>query len=287
MSNSRHRTNALGLALRASAVAHAAEIGTQLVRAGRGHHAGVHRARKALTRLRALLALLRAAPVPPTHLERRARAIARSLSQLRNAQAAYGTARRLSRAADSPDAHAAWRTALGAIEAERDLLLDAELSSDVDFVARRRRFAALQASLHAYDWSVVKSGSIEAAFARSRRRVRREREQARKTHTQAQRHRLRRRLRRLLLQADLLREIADATDTRAAKRARKLIVGTPIQRHPCKRLVDALGEERDLQLLRSTLLRLPLAGQAGLDHALYFVDKRLPQAASVCDKLIN
>ncbi|TLY51438.1 MAG: CHAD domain-containing protein [Gammaproteobacteria bacterium] len=286
MPKSTPRGDSLALALRARALAYAVEVDAQLVRAGQGRHTGVHRARKAMARLRALLALLHAAATPTTHLEHRLRTIAHGLSRLRDAQAAYNTARRLGGTKRNADEFEAWRGVKDAVGVDRDRLLDAGLRADPAFTGRRNRFAGLQAAIDAIDWRAVERSDINAGLDRSLRRARRARKQAQGTSAQESRHRLRRRMRRALLQIDLLHDIADdAQHPRAAKQARKRMADESLHRHARKRLVDALGEERDLHLLRRALSRLPRT--SAIDSALHALDQRLRLAIAASDKLID
>ena len=280
------RHDSLALALRTAAQAYAVEIETQLKRAGQGHHTGVHRARKALARLRALLSLLHATPARPTLLEQRLRAGARKLSRLRDAQAAHGMARRLARSKLNSHVGETWASAIDGLEADRDLLLQAELRADPDLSAQRDDFSVLRTSLDAYEWTAAKPSHVESALRRSARRARRARKQARAASSLETRHSLRRRMRRLLLQIQLLQAIAeDKGHPRAAKRARKLVAHESKHHRVRKRLIDALGDERDLYLLRHALKGRQRTSAA--DPLLSIVDRRLSKAVAACDKLID
>lgn len=284
MPHARPRRESLALAVRAAALACADEVQTQLERAGRGHHTGVHRARKALARLRALLSLLDAVPGAATGLELRVRGIARTFSRLRDAQAAHSMARRLIRAKPFIG-HEAWRPAVDALEAERDRLLEAALRTDPGFAARRARFVALRAAMEACEWDAVRRAHVELALRRSVRRVRRARKDVHAYPIRNARHRLRRRQRRLLLQIHLLRAIAnDRRYPRAARQAHRLVAReSNLRKH--KRLVDTLGDERDLQLLRRALLRQTRTGT--IERLLPVIRKRLSLAAAASDSLIG
>ena len=281
MPASKSPSDTLGLSLRRLALAYATQIDVQLARAGHGHHEGVHRARKAMTRLRALLVLAHTATESATPIERRVRAIAHSLSRLRDAQAACNMAHNLSKTSRDGDERAAWRAAIDALETSRDELLVAALHADPGFAKRRKRMSTLRAALEEYDWSAVSHNDAEAALKKSRRAHKRAH-----TAAQAPRHCLRRRTRRLLLQIELLRKIAhDAKLRHAAKQAGKLIGHEPIHRRRRKRLVDALGDERDLRMLLRILRHVPRA--PAIDDARNLVQQHLPHAIAASDALIG
>lgn len=285
MPASKSPSDTLGLALRRLALAYAAQIDVQLARAGRGYHEGVHRARKAMTRLRALLVLAHTASKSTTPIERRVRTVAHSLSRLRDAQAACNMACNLSEASRDNDGRATWRAAIDALETHRDELLVAALRADPEFAERRKRISILRTALEEYDWSAVSRNDAETALEKSLRRARRAHKRAHTT-AQAPRHRLRRRTRRLLLQIELLRKIAhDAKLRHAAKQARKLIAHESIHRRRRKRLVDALGDERDLRMLLRILRHVPSA--PAIDGALNLVQRHLPHAIAASDALIG
>jgi len=285
MPHAKPRRDTLALTVRAAALACADEVETQLERAGRSHHTGVHRARKALTRLRALLSLLHTAPRPATDLELRARGIARIFSRLRDAQAAHSMARRLIRPRQTAGREA-WRPAIDTLEAERDRLLETALSANPGFTAQREQITALRAAMETYEWNTVRRAHFEMALRRSARRVRRARKETCADPTQKTRHRLRRRLRRLLLQIHLLRTIADdKRHPHAARQARKLVMRESKQSRMHKRLVDTLGDERDLQLLRRALSRQTRVDAT--ERLLPLVRKRLSLATAASDRLIG
>lgn len=285
MPHSKPRRDSLALAVRAAALACADEVETQLERAGCGHHTGVHRSRKALTRLRALLSLLHAASAVTVDLEARVRGIARTFSRLRDAQAAHGMARRLIHARPLAEREE-WRPATDVLEAERDRLLEKALRTDPGFAARRAQFVALRAAMGACDWDATRRAHFERAVGRSARRVRRAHEATRTSPTQKARHRLRRRLRRLLLQIHVLRAIADdKRHPHAARQARKLVAYGQKRRRASKRLVDTLGDERDLRLLRRALVRMPRTD--AVERLLAIARKRLSVATAAGDRLIG
>lgn len=282
MPSSAYRRDSLARALRTAALAFAADIETQLDRASRRHHSGIHRARKASVRLRSLLCLLQAAPP----LQQGIRNIARALSSLRNAQAAIAMARRVARPAADPDVREAWQSAIGSLEADRDRLLEARLRADPALSSLCRRFARLRAALENREWQMVEPARIKAALARSIHRARRARRRARADFSQATRHRLRRRMRRLLLQIDLLQTIADdREDSHAAMQARELIERASKHHRRRRHLVETLGDERDLRLLRRALEARRHPGPT--DLLLAAIDKRLSKAIEASNRLIE
>jgi len=189
----------------------------QLGRPDEARHDGIHQARKALRRSRAVLALAApawAAEEPAaqraTALLRRAdaelRRICRGLSSLRDADALQDALLHLARDA-----------VIGPLEAERlgepvlalrQRRLDAALRRDPDFARRRARIARLAAALHALPWPAVAAEHAAAAHATARGRLEKARRRARRSTDPEVWHRLRRRLRRLRQQEQVLARAA-------------------------------------------------------------------------------
>lgn len=198
----------------------------QLGRPGDARHDGIHQARKALRRSRAVLALAapswnrpprRAADAAADPAHRHAagvlhradaelRRLCRGLSSLRDADALQDALLHLVRDA-----------VIGPLEGERlgvpvlalrQRRLDAALARDPDFVRRRQRIAKVAAALGALPWAEVASDSVVEAHAQARQRLEKARRRARRSNDPEDGHRLRRRLRRLRQQEQVLARAA-------------------------------------------------------------------------------
>jgi len=197
----------------------------QLGRPGDARHDGIHQARKALRRSRAVLALAapawsrpsRAADADESPLQQRAadvlrradaelRLLCRGLSSLRDADALQDALLHLVRDA-----------VIGPLEGERlgipvlalrQRRLDAALARDPDFARRRQRIAKVAATLSTLPWADVAASSVVKAHAQARERLEKARRRSRRSNDPEDGHRLRRRLRRLRQQEQVLARAA-------------------------------------------------------------------------------
>lgn len=225
----------LGLRLRAYADVELAHACAALGWHGPRRHEGVHLARKHLRRARAVLALVRKPLDQAGHaIDRRVRRLVRGLGRLRDAQAMLETLTRLSEeiAPLKLPHHAAVRAAL---RRERDGVLAVLLDRDPDLERLRRGLQAVRVRLDGAAWSEVKARHVDAALARSERRLRDAATRARQHGTAARRHLWRRRWRRL-------RQQITALETVSRRRRNKQADGGHWS--------TVLGEEHDLQVLR-------------------------------------
>jgi len=244
----------LGAALRDCALDQLAQADLQLARAGAWQQSGVHSARKAIARLRACVELLHKSPHAAHALEARLRTFAHGLSPLRDMQAAVATAKSLR---DKDELSSDWQECARTLKQRRDRALGAALADDPGFAAHRAQLAEVRSTLATIAWTRLLASDLQRALKRARKRVQRAHEPGRASTAQEPRHRLRRRGRRLLLQIELLREVArDGTRPRAAATAHEAlheILGKSLARRQRKKVIDALGREQDLRVLRRTL----------------------------------
>jgi hypothetical protein len=247
----------IGAALRDFALDQVAQVDMQLARAGAWQHDGVHNARKAIARLRACLVLLRESALAARALETHLRALAHGLSELRDSQAAFATAKRLRGESRDARERTVWRELAQELKAQRERSLGAALVIDPGYAAHRRDIAETRSAITAIAWTRLSTGDVERALALCAKRARKARDGAREATAEAPRHKLRRRSRRLLLQIELLRTISrDATRPRAAAAAHAALDGVfhdSKQRKSRKDVVEALGWEQDLRVLRRAL----------------------------------
>jgi CHAD domain-containing protein len=180
-----------------------------LAQPGEARHDGVHQARKAIRRARAILALggpgFSAVPAV-RRLDAELRRLCRGLSSLRDADALQDAL-----------LHLASEAVLGPIEcdrlsqpvqARRAARLAAALARDPDFARRRERLDAGRARLLTLPWSEVNETALHEAHGRALARLARALRRARRSEHPEDWHRLRRRLRRLRQQENVLERIA-------------------------------------------------------------------------------
>ena len=248
----------LVLALRHGAAAQLARMAASLERRGTQRHSGIHEARKAARRCRAVLALCaKHGDEATARLDRAVRAACKDLSRLRNAHAvveiaATRSARLVPRATAKP--LRSW------LRQRRDRLLAAALDGDPDFQRRRRRIQRAAALCATLDWSGVDGGSVRHALRRSSERLRKAARDAQRRPTLALRHRWRRRLRRLRMQVQMLDAVAqDRAWPRPVRVAARRALAW-VHRHapsPAELTAasDALGRDLDRSLLCAALRR--------------------------------
>jgi CHAD domain-containing protein len=213
-------------------------------------HRGIHEARKAIRRLRSLLALVSEALGPETaKIDLALKKQAKRLSALRDSQVVTVIAEKLA----ASDATGEWAIAAQVLAVQRDLLLERELAKDPAFA---RRIAAIGDIAIVFDklrWKRVSHKSLQQSMKKSHRRVNRSEHDAATHGTPANLHRWRRRVRRLRLQLDVIRSLnrlagpkIQATDTHKSKSTKALA-----------RLADQLGWRQDIQVLRAALRTFP------------------------------
>lgn len=225
----------------------------------RAPHRGVHEARKAIRRLRSLLALGgETFAVEAERIDRALAGLSTSLGTLRDAQVAVQEATRLLADAREPKSRNLWRiTRRQLIDARRAGLTEA-LAKDPGFCRRIAKADRVAESLESLSWCTLTPAAIRVALDRSARRVRKaERIAAGKRACASERHRLRRRVRRLRMQLQTLTEV-HAINKRPADR-RSMFASVP-ELPPLPtliRLTDTLGAEQDVRLLAAAVQRLP------------------------------
>ena len=198
-----------GPALRGYAARELAGAIEGLGRRGGRIHGGVHRARKSLRRVRAVLALCGSGPGPGAELlDRELRRANRRLSRLRDAQALVEVLDRLIRKAESSDSSELLRRARRA--AARVRAEQARLERDLDpgFHDTRALLGTLQAALPALQWTSVTEAQVAASLQSSTTRLARASARARSTGRDRDWHRWRRRARRLSQQRRALGDVA-------------------------------------------------------------------------------
>jgi CHAD domain-containing protein len=191
--------------LREHAVAELGRAGRQLARPGEKRHQGVHEARKSIRRARAVLALAASAlGKPGRRLERGLRDLARTLSDLRDAQAL-----------EEVLVHLGAQRALPATEVDRLLVpvrerkrvaLASALADDPALAARRATLAEANAALLRLDWRELGPADLRRTHDASVADLHQALDAALAAPDPEAWHRFRRRLRRLRQQESALAE---------------------------------------------------------------------------------
>lgn len=250
----------LGADLRAGALDQMRAIAAALA-GTTARHRGVHEARKAIRRLRAVLELAHARfGRRAQRLDARLKTLAGSLSALRDAHVVVDLAGRLARRATDEEERRRWSAARRRLVVRRQQLLASTLAQDPAFATRLAEVARLETALRRLPWNRLDPEDVRRALARSLRRVERARVSATATAaTVEQRHRWRRRLRRLRMQWNALKTLrqrepeSDPAVRRLLAWLRRKAPGF----RTVSEAVDALGAEQDLGLLRAALEALP------------------------------
>lgn len=212
-------------------------------------HAAVHAARKAIRRLRAVLALLQPSGLALRGIDAALQALGDGLSALRDAHVAVETAVRLSTQATGLD----WTRLIDALQERRAQLLAMALEHDPGFAQRRRIVATVATRLDAQDWNAVTIADIRTALKRSRRRTAKAQQRATASADAADVHRWRRRVRRLWMQLDALERLGVDGDAAGAAG------GQGSAARALHRISDRLGNRQDLQMLGQRVAEMPAA----------------------------
>jgi CHAD domain-containing protein len=224
-----------GPALRDYALAELGVASAGLAWRGGRLHAGVHRARKALRRVRAALALGGAALGPGAALlDREFKDLNGRLSELRDAQAQVEILDRLIRKRQTPNTAALLRRARRAAAAARAQRARAALHDEPLLAECRALLEVLRAGLPALPWAALTAEGLQAAVTRSAERITQAHVRVHATQRDEDWHRWRRRMRRLSQQ---LRAIEAAG----------LAFPAPALFDKC--LAEQLGVAQDLRLL--------------------------------------
>lgn len=232
----------------------------------RDRHRAVHRARKAIRLLRAILALAGDDLDPSLRsIDRTLRTLARGLSPLRDAHVVVGVAQSL---ADGEHAHA-WTPVADRLRDRRDAMLAELLRRDPLFARRRARVEMLAGQLAELPWARLRCKALRRAVTRSERRAIKAERVARQNPSDGHVHAWRRRLRRLRLQWQVLEKLGEDCKRVAGR--------MPPNLRAMHRRTDALGDRRDLRMLGRQLAHVAAPEQ------LPALRGRLKQALAATD----
>jgi CHAD domain-containing protein len=213
-------------------------------------HEGIHDARKAIRRLRALLALVETRLPETGRIDMQLERLGDGLSSLRDSHVVIETARRF-----AASHRKRWKPAIEALSARRDERLARLLDSDPGFLKRRALIGRLEAQLDFVDWSKLRVTDLQESIEASQQRILRAEQMAASDPSLANTHRWRRRVRRLRFQLEALAKLSPDT---VRKHSRKHPKHDPKALH---KLGDALGDRRDELMLEAALKRI-----RGLQH---------------------
>ena len=207
-------------------------------------HPAIHDARKAIRRLRALLALIEERVPEAAPIDRQLERLGDGLSSLRDAHVVIETAGKFAR-----HHRKQWRPAMRALEARRDARLARVLALDPGFLKRRALVTRLEARLEFLDWTRLRLADLRTGAEASQLRLDNAEKHAAFDLAPENLHRWRRRVRRLRFQLEAIGRLSPEALHKLSRR------------HPGRdpkalhRLGDALGDRRDEQMLASALKR--------------------------------
>ncbi len=210
-------------------------------------HDSIHAARKAVRRLRALLALVAETALDLDQADNTLRRLGDGLSALRDAHVAVETCDRLSAQAPVPS----WALVRGHLLQRRDRMLARALTGDPAFARRRASLARVAGRLQAQPWSSLTNREINKAMARSERRTAKAEKRAARTGDPQDLHRWRRRVRRLRMQLEALPALDSALGALIKRK------GLGHQARALHALGDQLGRQQDLRMVRNLVRVMP------------------------------
>lgn len=214
---------------------------------GRHPNAAIHRGRKAIRRLRALLALLEHRFDGLATADRKLQRLGDSLSTLRDAHVAVDVAQSIA----ARDASVAWQPMIERLVRRRDDLIMKALAQDPSFKRRRAIMKGVAADIDALDWKQLKHKDLREGIEAGRARVAKAEKRAKADPSAENCHRFRRRLRRLRMQLEASKAIAPDLA--------KSIEGPPSGSivKSLRRSSDRLGRLQDLRSLQNLVRRAP------------------------------
>lgn len=210
-------------------------------------HDAIHAARKAIRRMRALLALLDEDDFCLARDDLALRRLGKGLSYMRDAHVVVETAARL----QTLDGTVEWRAILDALMARRERILQRALGGDPEFARRSAVVEQVMSHMQQQPWERLRRSGVRAALARSERRVVKAAARAADDGDDEAVHRWRRRARRLRMQLDAAHVLGTLHghvhgDGAVARKAKAL-----------HKVSDRLGWMQDLRLLRNLVRNLP------------------------------
>lgn len=204
-------------------------------------HGRVHEARKAIRRVRALLALVER-KLDVEAADRVLQRVGDGLSALRDAYAATDVSTNVGKI----DGRRRWSPVTALLRERADHIAERVLIGDPGFLARRRRIEQVAIKLQKLPWESVTAADIRKGLQRQCKRTDKAGARAKKDPSPDHLHRWRRRTRRLRMQFDGLSALKMKGLSLPSHASRKL-----------HRLTDSLGWHQDLQVLKGLVRRMP------------------------------
>lgn len=272
----------LGLVLRDASLCEIAAAEAALTASNRNPHRCVHRARRALRRTRALIALGNRGDPAFAAVDAGLRRSTRALSRLRDAAVVVETLDRLlKRKAMLADSRAAMPLREDLVR-QRGAILSRQRRRTPGFASVLAQLRAAREAVQSLDWTQVKPRSVARAVKRSLRRIGKIEGKARCSRAGYLRHRWRRRLRRYNDQRTLLANRLASAPLHGSAEAVELVRRLPDDGFDSaphgKRLAmvsHVLGLERDMHLLRRFVRRTDAIGSGVRDRLLEAIEHRL------------
>ncbi|MFZ0872193.1 MAG: CHAD domain-containing protein [Rhodanobacter sp.] len=210
----------------------------------RNRHSAVHEARKAIRRLRCLLALIRDSVGDDTSkIEQALKSQSKRLSALRDAQVVAVLAEKLA----ANDNTGEWTAAARELAERRDALLASELAQDPGFAHRIAAIHDVATVLGQLHWKRIAPNALRRAIKKSRRRVLRAEHATKQMVSNANLHRWRRCVRRLRLQLVAIAALNRSQGTKVCHVSTHQGESVKALTH----LAEQLGRRQDIQVLRS------------------------------------
>lgn len=226
-------------------------------------NAAIHDARKAIRRMRALLALLAEDSFDLDGEDWALRRLGKGLSRLRDAHVVVETAKQLQSVHPSPG----WIAVIHALELRRTRILQESLAIDPGFERRRRVVERFLQRMQVQPWGSLRPRAVRKALGRSERRTVKAAARAKVDAAPEVVHRWRRKVRRLRMQLEAAQALGvlhrhDAGRSELARKGKAL-----------HKISDRLGWEQDLRMLRNLVRSLPYA--EGKQAVMTVVDREL------------
>lgn len=172
-------------------------------------HTGVHHTRKALGRVRSVLAMgIAEFGEGGKILDRELKRIIRSLSTLRDAQSLVEVLDRLKKLHSASTLSPLLMRARRAAIQQRVKIARAALRDDVNFASRRLVLAVLAGGVHALPWEALKEKNVQVSFAQAKAKLDSAVRDAKSGERSADWHRWRRRARRFSQQCKAVGSVA-------------------------------------------------------------------------------
>ncbi|RLK56322.1 CHAD domain-containing protein [Stenotrophomonas rhizophila] len=210
-------------------------------------HDAVHRARKTIRRLRALLAVLESRDLETARTDAALRRLGHGLSALRDAHVVVETCQHLAAQQPAPP----WSEVCRRLMARRDVLLARALARDPAFARRHAALLRIAGELQAQPWDALSARDLRKGLARSERRTAKAEKRAARTADPQDLHRWRRRVRRLRMQLEAM----PALDSALAASVKR--TGPGHQARALHALGDQLGRQQDLRMVRNLVRVMP------------------------------